>query len=98
MGDKVIMLASDARTESAKSKEIADLRSQIIKEINQAVESGLFFCDIPFSVDTPNRIRQVIKQELIDRGYTVVMPMYGTEPPECPASQMHMYDQIRIEW
>lgn len=98
MSELYIMQASDARKESAKIGVINECKRLIVDAIKRAIEYGKFSCSVDLDADLPDTVCNRLKQELVDKGYTLEFKKCDPIPPGCPTSQWVSYNTIKIVW
>lgn len=97
MSELNIMQASDAREESTKRGIINECKRLIVDAIKRAIEDGKFSCSVDLDADLPDTVCNRLKQELVDKGYTLEFKKYNPIPPGCPPS-LWVYNTIKITW
>lgn len=90
--------AADAFKETKFCKEIIDFKQAIETQIEKAISSGNYECEVTFSTDVPDSIRNKVRDELQRLGYTVTIPKHEERPFDCPADQWRYYDMAKINW
>lgn len=78
MSELYIMQASDAREESTKRGVINECKRLIVDAIRQAIEDGEFSCVVDLNADLPDTVCNRLKQELVDKGYSLHWSFYNT--------------------
>lgn len=91
-------LANDVYQETKYAKEIIDFKKTIEESIDRAASNGNYECNVSFSNDIPDSIRDKIRNELERLGYRVSIPKYEAKPAGCPYEQWGYYDEAKINW
>ena len=90
--------ATIAFQETKFCKEIIDFKRSIEAEIEKAISSGNYECEVSFSTDIPDSIRDKVRDELRRLGYEVAIPKHEDKPFGCPAEQWKYWDVAKINW
>lgn len=90
--------AIHAYQETKFSKEIIEFKKNIEESIDKAISHGNYSCEVSFSTDMPDSIRDKIRAELKSLGYKVNIPKHEDKPLQCPSEQWRYYDQATINW
>lgn len=77
--------------------EINEIKDQIEKGINKAIERGEYTCRVDINAGTPQYVRDEIVAWLQGLMYRVTMPKYEDQHG-CPADQMTYYNGVDISW
>ena len=90
--------AATAFQETKFCKEIIDFKKSIETDIEKAISSGNYECEVSFSTDVPDSVRDKVRDELRRLGYDVNIPRHEERPSGCPADQCNCWDTAKINW
>ena len=90
--------AATAFQETKFCKEIIDFKKNVETSIEKAISSGNYECEVSFSTDVPDSVRDKVRDELRKLGYNVTIPKYEARPSGCPAEQWRYFDTAKINW
>lgn len=90
--------AATAFQETKFCKEIIDFKKSIETQIEKAIASGNYECEVSFSTDVPDSVRDKVRDELRRLGYDVHIPTYEKIPSGCPVDQRNCWDTAKINW
>lgn len=79
-------------------KEIIDFKKSIETDIEKAISSGNYECEVSFSTDVPDSVRNKVRDELRRLGYDVNIPKHEERPSDCPVEQWGYFDTAKINW
>lgn len=93
-----MITASEARNKTKYNSTILEIKKEIEKTIQNAIDNGKYDCVMDIDIDTSDYIREVIRKELLKLGYQCNIPCYEQKPYNCPSDQWRYYDTIHISW
>ena len=89
----IIPTAKNAYLEARHRSEVEKIKNDIASVIKDNVKLGHFWCDVVFSTDTKDYVRDTIRKEMQDLGYEINIPPYKkTSDPSI------MWDVMKIKW
>ena len=89
----IIPTAKNAYLEARHRSEVEKIKNDIASVIEDNVRFGHFWCDVVFSTDTKDYVRDTIRKEMQDLGYEINIPPY-----EKTSDPSIMWDVMKIKW
>lgn len=87
--------ASEASFQSHHGKKLKQIEANIEQAIQTTSNNGSFHCSVSIDIDTPDDIREYIKNKMEQHGYDVEITDSRNNHISC---SQNYYDRINLSW